>query len=172
VKYGAVIVDIDNCISDDRWRLKYLDAIYAEHGLGIGIGKWHVYNSLAPYDEPANQLKFLKEMTSLNDPPVIFSTARPEIYRVATQLWLERHFGKIINFGALMMRQSSDTRIAAEVKRDNMFVALRELKLPPDTRQILKAYEDDHQTQAMYLAEGIKTVNVNILTNSFQEINA
>lgn len=70
---SIIIVDLDGCVSDDKWRRGYLRPPFYED-----------YHMLAPWDEPQNLDIFA------GGHAVAIFTARPSAYRLPTKEWLAR----------------------------------------------------------------------------------
>lgn len=128
-----IILDIDNCISNDEWRIGCIE--WDAHG----FARYHRYHSLAPWDECMQSRLFRGK-----DCAVI--TARPEFYRHITFEWLRRAGVTILH---LLMRGNEDHRPSVEVKRDRLQPLLRWKK------EIEAAYDDNPAIVEMYRAHGI-----------------
>jgi len=77
------IFDIDNCLSDDAWRMDLIK--WDEPDLHK---RFHDYHMEAIHDEPANKDRFF-EM----DVPVVLVTAAPAEYEERRMAWFAEHFG-------------------------------------------------------------------------------
>lgn len=94
------IVDLDGCISDDRWR---------RHLIGEANGakdRYHEYHKCLLRDEPANLHEIVGDQ-------FVIITGRPVRYRELTTLWL-RDVG--IEPLYTMMRNDNDHRPVGELK--------------------------------------------------------
>lgn len=140
----CVIFDLDGCISDDRWRRKYMPAPEDWNKPHA----WDDYNKKAMMDVPINR----NHVTSaLRNPEckVLFFTARPERFRANTTQWLRYHFGPwMFN---VFHRADDDFRPSPEVKRD----MLRSAGVECECTRIL-AYDDRTAVLDAYLAAGVE----------------
>jgi len=93
-----IIVDIDNTISDARWRNEYAER-----------KEWDIYHSLSIHDKPIN-LHILEE-----DDSIFFLTGRPEKYRDITLKWMDKHLPKKTRY-KVIMRPESDFASAPKFK--------------------------------------------------------
>lgn len=133
-----IILDLDNCISNDAWRIPMID--YSKKH----FERYHDYHSLAPFDEVCNTDLFTA--TSLN---IVVATARPIIYKVATLEWLKR---KGIDPMLLLMREKEGVS-SVELKRQFTHEIFRMFDArPPD---IVCAYDDRQDIVDMYRSLGI-----------------
>lgn len=130
-----VIVDLDNCIADDAWRIPKIN--WQKHE---PLERYHAYHSLAAFDEVCNRDIF--DRAGLE---VIVFTARPVLYQHATEEWLRRND---VPFRHLLMRNNNDHRSSVEVKRQ-MLHWLPELYDVP-WRQIWGAYDDRQDIVDMF----------------------
>jgi hypothetical protein len=142
-----VILDLDNCISDDGWRVGYIDKNRPAHH------RYRKYHLLAGFDEPHNKHLFKPEEGHQN----IILTARPNEYRDIAVEWLMRHG---VQYRFLLMRPENDFRPAAEAKL-NMLLNLNSLYGMP-TSDIVAAYDDNMSIIEMYRREGISATQLKI----------
>lgn len=105
---GTVICDIDNTISDSRWR----DRI-------AKTKNWDLFHSLAEYDEPiqstVTELRYLSA-----DHFIVFCTGRTERHRQITLKWIHEHVFPILppyTF-ELFMRPNNDFRKVSKIKME------------------------------------------------------
>lgn len=98
------IVDLDNCISKDDWRYKFI-----LHQKSDMFARYKDYHLLAGFDEPRN-------LDLILDREIIVFTARPVYFRPITELWLEKHVARYANIAALLMRNDNDHRPSAVLK--------------------------------------------------------
>lgn len=131
-----VLWDLDNCLSDDSWRLRFID--WHEDNPGERYAKYH---ALILGDEPGN-LDVWERWLALNTEPV-FVTGRPDTARYSTLHWIASHLG--IQRPRLLMRNRNDHRPGERVKRD---LLLNE----PDLRtpRVVAAYDDHPPIVEMY----------------------
>jgi hypothetical protein len=95
-----VLCDVDNTISDARWR---------DHL----IGQWDEYYMAGEHDHPVTPMIRLVNSLSLLSARVIHLTGRPEQWRGLTLSWMVRH--KVLSHG-LLMRPEGDYRPQRELK--------------------------------------------------------
>lgn len=130
-----IILDIDNCISDDAWRLPKIDWINTDLSK-----RYHDYHMLSSFDGACN--------THLGDGhDIIISTSRPQFYEQITRHWL---FLKGILPVALFMRKDNDYRTTRVLKFEHStaIVALM-------TESPFCVYDDSSEVVAMYEELGI-----------------
>jgi hypothetical protein len=143
-----VIFDLDNCLADDRERIKLInwqeqhpDQRYADYHRDIS-------NDLV-----GNYDKFIS--ATLNATPV-FLTARPHTVgrsniRLQTMYWLKEHLG--VEDPILLMRNVGDHRPSVELKRMQLS-HLSEWDVRYE--DIVCAYDDREDVVAMYKSFGIR----------------
>ena len=139
-----VIVDLDNCIADDAWRIPHIR--WQKRDLNH---RYHAYHLLAGFDECANEDLFVPARDG-REQLVVF-TARPVMYRPITEEWLRR---KNIPVVALLMRNDNDHRPSVELKR-SMLLSLQELYSIP-LSSVTAAYDDRADVVAMFTHHGIR----------------
>lgn len=136
-----VILDLDNCISDDHWRIPEIDWTQQDPEL-----RYQKYHHLSPFDRPGNaDLWVGRDKASC----VVF-TARPESLRVATTHWL-RKFD--IPVHTMLMRGYGDHRPSAVLKLAMLaaFMEQHDVRL----YEFEAAYDDRPDVVAMYKKAGI-----------------
>ena len=132
-----IIVDMDNCISDDKWRIPLIHWSNPNKFL-----RYHPYHMAAPGDQFCNRHLF-------DGRPVTIITSRPIMYKWLTVMWLDYHK---IAYKFLFMRQVEDANLtSAEVKRK----ALRNLTRVWPLKDISIAYDDRPDVIEMYKMEGV-----------------
>ena len=131
---NTIIVDLDNCIADDSWRIPRINWQKRDP-----LERYHDYHSLAAFDKVCNE-----DILSGVSQSVVF-TARPTMYHAATEEWLRRNN---VPFKHLIMRNNNDHRPSLELKR-TMLHWLPELY---DVRwsSIAAAYDDRADVVEMY----------------------
>lgn len=137
------IIDLDNCISDDRWRKKFILP------LKEGETQWkrHLdYHTMCHLDEFVNVDIITPHLVNF----VVF-TGRSDDCRDMTVDWMKRK--KIPQPFGLFMREVNDHRPAVDVKRD-MLAKLRMFGHNP-----IRAFDDCMDICEMYIAEGVKHVH-------------
>lgn len=133
----TVILDLDNCIADDAWRIPSIDWSQSDM-----MGRYHDYHSLAAFDKVANTDLF-EELSAENR--LIIMTARPVLYRAATEHWLDTNG---VGYDILMMRSNADHRASAELKESQLHRAILDFGLI--TNEVICAYDDRPDVVAMY----------------------
>lgn len=138
---SIIILDLDNCIANDEWRIKEIDWEQENP-----TARYHNYHGLAAFDEPGNTDLF----NCLVQHDIVIFTARPMFYCAPTVEWLKRNG---INFIALFMRENNDHTHSKELKRKFLNRLVHGAKVDPG--QIACAYDDREDVVAMYKALGI-----------------
>jgi hypothetical protein len=137
------IWDIDNCLSDDRPRIKLIDWT---PGLN-GDQRYGAYHEACRNDEPGNEDTFWR--ICLSSTPVFF-TARPEPVRVQTERWLLRQLG--VRHPLILMRQVAEFVPSVALKQQMLDRFRRELGAGD---RIEHAYDDREDICEMYRRNGI-----------------
>lgn len=137
------IIDLDNCIADDGWRIRHIDW---SPGVKPFV-KYHRYHSLSGFDNVGNRWLY---DDAVQRGAVIVFTGRPVIYRELTLEWIRRNFQEVPEI--LIMRNNDDHRPAVELKT-SMLRCLWHYSVEPD--QIYAAYDDHADIVAMYAAAGL-----------------
>ena len=151
----VVILDLDNCISDDGWRIPFID-----WSKGDPHARFHVYHSLALQDRPnvhwvTDQVH--RRLRALDLDPADVSiryfilTARYLRYREITELWVKKNFPYPVE--AILMRNDDDARPSVEVKRQQLSWLLNLHNVKMD--DILFAADDQAAILDMYIDEGL-----------------
>jgi hypothetical protein len=130
-----VILDLDNCIADDGWRIPRIRWDRKDP-----MERYHEYHSLAGFDTVANT-----DLFEFGDPAVIILTARPVLYRSITEEWLRRNR---ISYHHLIMRNNHDHRSSLDLKR-HMLHWLPDMYGVP-WKSIVAAYDDRDDIVEMY----------------------
>lgn len=132
-----IIVDLDNCIADDAWRIPKIN-----WSKPTPIARYHDYHSLSGFDAIGN-LRIFDEHA---DCGLIIFTARPELYRALTHEWLTR---RGVPYERLFMRGNEDHRDSIELKR-TMVLNLPEFYYGIALEDIAAAYDDRQDVVDMY----------------------
>ena len=140
------IFDIDNCLSDDEWRI---DKIKKEEGL-TPDEIYKEYHALAPQDTAKN-LDFVNEDHA--DDTIIIITSRPEEYCKQTEEWLKKNK---IGYWKLLMRPKGNHKPSAELKID----LFDSLGIEPE--EVTCAYDDRSDIIRAYRKRGIWAVKLAI----------
>ena len=134
-----VIWDLDNCLSDDAWRIPFIDWSKSHDE------RYEKYHLSCDLDKPANVNVF--QSFGHIAIPVIF-TGRPERVRDITVAWLVKHFWKDIPFDLkLFMRPNGERLKSATLKRAMLFKFAAEVA---PLRDILTAFDDRQDIVDMY----------------------
>lgn len=136
-----VIIDLDNCISDDGWRIAMV-----RHDLPRDR-RWDSYHSASFLDSARNH-DIYSQQNTLN----IICTARPRKYEELTMRWLKENR---VPWEHLMMRSNGEHSPAVDVKR-SMVRSLPSFGI--EKADIAMAYDDKPDIVAMYRAEGLPAI--------------
>jgi Leu/Phe-tRNA-protein transferase len=126
------IIDLDGCISDDRWRRAR-----------IKDAGWPVYHALCDLDKLINAQVVWPHLTDF-----VIITGRPEAFREKTEIWLAKQ--KLPAPRAIFMR--TDHRPSVEIKREQLH------KLQMYQHKIEYAFDDRLDICEMYKREGVQHV--------------
>lgn len=137
--------DMDNCLTDDAWRAKYIDW---DKG---GNERYSRYDSYMLEDKPVEQaLRVWQVFLELGYTPIIF-TGRREQWRSETEQWLRRNLHCIDPL--IFMRRNGEEGTPVEVKsRMLQEFSVSMGVLPSD---IGGAFDDLPSIIAMYRSHGI-----------------
>lgn len=135
-----IILDLDNCISDDRWRIPMIR--WEREDLTL---RYQLYHALCWADEPGNTDLFRNQKYG-----IIIMTARPDTVGDRTELWLEENG---IRWETLLMRPKDEHGMSARVKQ-NQLLSLPTFGIP--LHDIACAYDDRPDVVAMYRSNGIR----------------
>lgn len=145
------LVDLDGCISDDRWRRSMILPGAVDMPINKGFA---VYHSQCWRDEATN----LGEL--LPDCDHVILTARPVMYMYMTQRWLNQN--KIYPT-VILHRNNEDKRPSYMVKRDQLQWVLNSNNLyNVHLEDIALAIDDRDDILGMYSNYGISTKLVRI----------
>jgi hypothetical protein len=146
-----VIFDIDNCLADDEWRLKYIDWSCSDLE-----ARYAQYHAKSYADKPANLDKLARHVARGHR--LTFFTSRPVSIETQTRGWIEHALGIEAPMYDLFMRNSGDHRHGVDVKQE----MLRHLANPNHgyvfsnvPRDIVCAYDDREDIVRMYASHGI-----------------
>lgn len=134
-----IILDLDNCIADDEWRIPLIDWHQQDP-----TKRYHEYHLAAGADACFNRHIFENENAAI-------FTARPEQYRAATGAWLERNQ---VSCRHLFMRGDHDHRTSRAVKAGQL-VQLSQLYDQDLRRLVTVACDDREDIVAMYNGAGL-----------------
>jgi len=134
-----IIVDLDGCIADDRWRRHMI------RPASVPIReRFHKYHLAGCRDHLCNA-----DLVYSDDHLVVVVTSRPEWYRRLTHQWL---LDWEIMPRAIIMRRDDDYRPSVEVKRDAALRLIEEHGL----NGIECAYDSREDIVEMYRELGIR----------------
>lgn len=136
----SIILDLDNCTSNDEWRIPKINWEYVNP-----MHRYHDYHMAAIHDRVANVDLF----TDINHDILVF-TARPVLYRSETVEWLN-HNG--INFKHLLMRGVNDHSKSVVLKQKQLFF-MRD-RYGVGLESIVCAYDDRPDIVRMYIENGV-----------------
>lgn len=138
---NVVIFDLDNCLSNDGWRIPLID-----HFEDDNWTRYLKYHQAAKDDQPANLDKL-----EPNTRRAIF-TARPAFFYNQTIVWLQRHG---IEHHWLLMRNNDDLRSCVDVKRTQLGWFTGGEYDGVVMSDIIRAYDDRPDVIRMYRRNGI-----------------
>lgn len=146
-----VIWDLDNCLANDGWRLKFIDFSTSDMDQ-----RYAAYHAAAPEDQAnstaAGLFRWLHSAHTTFVP--VFISARPESCRAATWSWLQKWLGIRDTPGAaLWLRPEGQHLGTVETKEDLLerFMRLRHIDAPA----IVMAFDDRADIVEMYRSKGI-----------------
>lgn len=135
----TVILDLDNCISNDLWRIPHIQMQHSDL-----TRRYHDYHSLSAFDEVGNH--------DLFETPhkIAILTGRPAHYKTQTIVWLVNNH---IAFDHLIMRNNEDHSPSAVLKQKQLGWLIEYY----DVRKsdIVAAYDDRLDVVEMYRANGL-----------------
>ena len=143
------ILDLDNCISDDSWRIKTIDWSKSKPK-----ARYHKYHTLCGFDEAKNHELFqdLGETEGI----VIF-TARPQYVEIQTREWLKRN---VAPFCHLFMRPNNSDAGSADLKEQFLHSFAKYFPLSLDSISV--AYDDRQEVIDMYRSYGVNAIRKEI----------
>lgn len=146
------IFDLDNCLSDDEWRLNLID--FTKENLDERYEEYHKCCGRDKTNERTLNVLFRTFQTCT---PVFF-TARPAEYREVTSDWIKHNLH--IEHPILYMREWNDHRHGAVLKEGMLkkFTA----NFVPDNHAISLAFDDRLDIVEMYRSNGIEARQLKI----------
>ena len=142
-----ILLDIDNCISDDAWRIPRIAWQHTDK-----MRRYHDYHLLSGFDRCVNRHLFQSPLTK-----IVLLTGRPVMYYALTEEWLRRE-ASIERF-TLLMRNNYDFRSSVEVKRSQLgWLSEYGIHLS----NVVMAYDDRQEIVTMYKEFGLNAKVVNI----------
>lgn len=151
-----ILLDLDNTISDDAWRHQYV-----RYQMSDGKRRYHDYNQLCGFDECRNHHLF----EDLKGNELIIVTTRPNYVRPQTKEWLRRNK---VPFKHIIMRNNSDTRFSAELKKQQLLDIRQHYNIAFD--DIECAYDDRKDVIDMYTKFGVKNFHIWINERAVVEV--
>jgi microsomal dipeptidase-like Zn-dependent dipeptidase len=136
----VAIIDLDNCISEDKWRWDMFDL-----HLPVISDRYTRYHNACEGDNYCNQ-EVIRQLSKTCK--LIACTSRPESVRIKTQRWANRHR---IPLAGLMMRPENNHQPSVPLKRAMIRALPRHLKLQ-------HAIDDRADILEMYADEGVRMV--------------
>ena len=146
-----LITDLDNCISDDKWRRDRILSEQAQAAIeNPPYNRFHEYHSLAAFDKMGNE-NFFKPLLAEDYDLLCVFTSRPRMFQSMTDEWLSRN-----NVWAdrLYMRDDDDDRPPVELKRKMLGQLMDEWKAISKSIRI-EAFDDDREIVQMYHDAGV-----------------
>lgn len=142
-----ILVDLDNTISDDRWRLDRI-----RHKDQDPESRYHDYHLLAAFDDCCNRKLF-----EVRNTKTIVMTSRPETYKAMTREWLLRND---VPLAMLFMRPKYNYDPSPKLKKS--FVNVLNTLYGVRNSQIFAAYDDRQDVIDAYESIGIPARRVAI----------
>lgn len=115
---NVLILDIDGCLSDDRWRRRYIPANARSDD------DHRQYHSLAFDDKPMN-VAAVEAFAGIQNLTLVFLTTRPRLYYHKTRGWLDKHFPAAMR-SALIMRAGNENGVSSVAVKKRMLRQLLE----------------------------------------------
>jgi len=142
-----IIIDLDNTISDDSWRINRIDWSKEDD-----LARYNDYNLLSGFDIAGNEWLFQD-----NDHEVVVLSSRPEFYAPITVQWL-----KSIDIEPifLIMRENGDNSTPAELKQKQLQSFYNVMRAT--AADVIGAYDSDSESVEMYIKNGINAHVVDI----------
>lgn len=134
------IWDLDNCLADDEWRLRYVNRSLS------GQAVWAEYNSHIPHDS-AMHLDVFEAVRRAALP--VFFTGRVSTYRGLTEEWIRGNLG--VGLPIVYMRGLENKQSPADLKR-SMLELLRRQR---SEMQPVIAFDDLESIVTMYRECGV-----------------
>lgn len=138
---GLIILDLDNTIADDEWRIPRINWQKSDP-----TERYHDYHMLSSFDAVGNRSLF---EGSPHD--IVIFTARPTTYASITYEWLQRNGVKCRD---ILMRNRDDHRPSVQLKATQLNWLLELYGVRRD--EIVCAYDDRPDVVQMYWRAGIR----------------
>lgn len=136
-----IILDLDNCIADDEWRIPSID--WAQQDLNL---RYNDYHALASFDEPGNHDLW----AGRPEGSCVVITARPAMFRAPTLHWLKTHGVPVRH---LLMRNDGEHTPSALMKAEKLDLLM--LRYGIRAFDIEAAYDDRADVVEMYRRSGL-----------------
>lgn len=142
-----VIWDLDNCLSDDRARIKLIEWADPDP-----TGRYAAYHAACAQD-PARHLDVFYALSQLARP--VFFTGRPEAVRSDTAQWVRCELS--VKHPTLLMRRNNDSRPSVNVKHEMLMQYMHYIsRLKPLVREeCFAAFDDREEIVDMYRQCGL-----------------
>lgn len=137
---SIIILDLDNCIADDSWRIPRINWSAEDP-----IERYHEYHSVSGFDQTGNRDLYLGTKHD-----IIIFTARPIIYLPQTQEWLLRNG---IATALLLMRSNDDHSPSVQLKRNMLESLFKNTDIAAE--DIVCAYDDRPDVISMFKGMGV-----------------
>lgn len=144
---GVIILDIDNTIADDAWRIPHINWAKRDPD-----ARYHPYHLLSGFDAAGNRHLFESD-----DHAIALFTARPTTYEPLTREWLRRNG---VRHEWLLMRNPGDHRPSADLKLAQLAWLLTFYGV--HRSEIVGAFDDRADVVAAYRAAGLTAAQVAI----------
>lgn len=141
-----ILCDVDNCISNDTWRSKFINWHRVGHD-----ERFHEYHMAASLDEARNL-----DLIRVPKARVFFLTAMPERYAHIREAWMRQYR---IDYERILYRENGDHRHSVELKR-SMVRRLREEGVP--LWECIAAYDDRRAVVEMFKEESLPGKHIQI----------
>lgn len=132
----TVLVDIDGTIADGEHR---------QHWVRTKPKNWAAYNKTMSEDLPIYQTITVINSLSASGHPIIICSGREEVYRDATEYWLNQHN---VPYKKLMMRPEKDYRDDCTIKSEMLDKIL-------ETEDVMCVFDDRPKVTRMWVERGI-----------------
>ena len=147
-----IIIDLDNCICDDEWRIKHIDWTSDNPEK-----RYKHYHAAITHDAEAKNQHLFQTGSSVDRPVIVISTSRPYWTMDATNVWLRKNNVQAV---FICMRKYNDHRSSVDIKQDAIHHI--ETAFPEIPKSQWMAYDDRQDIVDMYIANGIAAKVVKI----------
>lgn len=152
-KDPCIILDLDNCIANDEWRVPLI------RWDKTGFERYHAYHAAAYYDEPRTGWilgALINHGVDVERVVVdaFVLTARPVVYRELTEQWLRKHLPLLVRLKGLLMRNHGNYCHSVDVKKEQVAQMLEHWDV--DIGDIIFAADDRSDVIEMYKGLGLR----------------